>query len=386
MTLERVIIDTMDKFPIGIRVLADDDGPTCLLVLQTRFVDIITTTSHAITALKLLRESKNEFDLVISDVHMPDMDGFKLLELVGLEMDLPVIMFSANGDTELEMNGINHGAWTANVDRTGKLNKKRKDENEDADEERDENGNDDKDTSTQKKPHLVWSPELHHKFVAAVNQLGIDSMFKTFLNFGKLTTFFRMGHLNGAENSIRWLDPISVTVKPSNLSTKWGVQKIEHCQARYWTSFSGNGSGGQCRALNWMKYKINKGANRIGQLPSVDNTTVFPVSGSLIDTMCSDNPLLGVTSNPLISQLAYLHASNLRGGVSATGFKVGSNRCHREVTLLTYWLIERSGKCNDEAGFRNKLDEPDKLGGLLSLLVQGQDKGKPADGDFGCNH
>ncbi len=29
--------------------------------------------------------------MVISDVIMPDMDGFKLLELVGLEMDLPVI-------------------------------------------------------------------------------------------------------------------------------------------------------------------------------------------------------------------------------------------------------------------------------------------------------
>lgn len=51
----------------------------------------VTTTSHAITALKMLRENKNKFDLVISDVHMPDMDGFKLLELVGLEMDLPVI-------------------------------------------------------------------------------------------------------------------------------------------------------------------------------------------------------------------------------------------------------------------------------------------------------
>ena len=51
----------------------------------------VTTTNQAVMALKLLRENKNKFDVVISDVHMPDMDGFKLLELVGLEMDLPVI-------------------------------------------------------------------------------------------------------------------------------------------------------------------------------------------------------------------------------------------------------------------------------------------------------
>jgi len=51
----------------------------------------VTATKNAQTALNLLRGNKNRFDLVISDVRMPDMDGFKLLELVGLEMDLPVI-------------------------------------------------------------------------------------------------------------------------------------------------------------------------------------------------------------------------------------------------------------------------------------------------------
>ncbi|KAK0575266.1 hypothetical protein LWI29_036281 [Acer saccharum] len=41
---------------------------------------------------------------------MPDMDGFKLLEHVGLEMDLPVIMMSVDGETSRVMKGVQHGA------------------------------------------------------------------------------------------------------------------------------------------------------------------------------------------------------------------------------------------------------------------------------------
>jgi CheY-like chemotaxis protein len=51
-----------------------------------------TVVTDAATALRILREGgEDQFDLVITDVHMPDMDGFQLLELIGLEMDLPVI-------------------------------------------------------------------------------------------------------------------------------------------------------------------------------------------------------------------------------------------------------------------------------------------------------
>ncbi|XP_042508112.1 two-component response regulator ARR12-like isoform X2 [Macadamia integrifolia] len=219
-----------DRFPVGMRVLAVDDDPTCLRLLDTllrRCQYHVTTTNQAVMALKLLRENKNKFDLVISDVHMPDMDGFKLLELVGLEMDLPVIMLSANSDTKVVMKGIAHGAvdyllkpvrieelkniWQhvmrrrkfdskdqnnsnnlektqgsdqggpasptgGNADKNAKQNRKRKDQDEDEDEDYEESGheNDDPDTSTQKKPRVVWSVELHRKFVAAVNQLGID--------------------------------------------------------------------------------------------------------------------------------------------------------------------------------------------------------------------
>lgn len=62
-----------------------------------------------------------------------------------------------------------------NADQNGKNSRKRKDQNEDEEEEGDENGNDSEDPSSQKKPRVVWSVELHRKFVAAVNQLGLES-------------------------------------------------------------------------------------------------------------------------------------------------------------------------------------------------------------------
>jgi two-component response regulator (ARR-B family) len=172
----------------------------------------VTTCNLATEALSLLRENRNYFDLVISDVYMPDMDGFKLLEAIGLELDLPVIMMSAVGETDLVMKGITHGAcdyllkpvrleelrniwqhvirrrvpvkdlhreegsgeWddsayphdsTADTDHSFRKRKERVDDEIQRAE----------DLNNLKKARVVWSPELHKQFVQAVNQLGIES-------------------------------------------------------------------------------------------------------------------------------------------------------------------------------------------------------------------
>ncbi|CAN4095989.1 unnamed protein product [Withania somnifera] len=213
-----------DQFPAGLRVLVVDDDPTCLRILEKMLRNChyeVTKSNRAEIALSMLRENRNGFDIVISDVHMPDMDGFKLLEHVGLEMDLPVIMMSADDSKDVVMKGVTHGAcdylikpvriealkniwqhvirkkkheWKdkdfdqstsmedggdqqqkppEDVDYSSSANEgnwkssKRRKEEEDETEERD-------DTSTLKKPRVVWSVELHQQFVQAVNQLGID--------------------------------------------------------------------------------------------------------------------------------------------------------------------------------------------------------------------
>jgi len=128
-------------------------------------------------------------------------------------------VFSANDDPKMVMKGIDHGAcdyllkpvtlkevqmiWqhvvrkkktskmsnldapnsysgngtdsarTGNFDQKEKPSRKRKEKNEDDD---DENDRDNDDSTVQKKPRVVWSADLHRKFVAAVEQLGFESM------------------------------------------------------------------------------------------------------------------------------------------------------------------------------------------------------------------
>ncbi|KAF8688795.1 hypothetical protein HU200_042122 [Digitaria exilis] len=199
----------LNNFPEGLRVLAIDGDRTTLLVLKRQLqlcnYNNVTTVTEAETALDMLRERKDrddQFDLVISDVFIPGMNGFKLLEFIVKEMDIPVIMLSANDEMETMARGIMHGAcdyvvkpgcmeqfrniWTHVVrknvadpknnindgkklgaDHTKKHSKKNK--RDVGCPEKAKEG-----TSTQRKQKIKWSDHLHSKFVEAINQIGID--------------------------------------------------------------------------------------------------------------------------------------------------------------------------------------------------------------------
>ncbi|KAF8058148.1 hypothetical protein N665_1250s0011 [Sinapis alba] len=248
MTVEQDF-EAVDQFPVGMRVLAVDDDQTCLRILETllhRCQYHVTTTDSAQTALELLRENKNKFDLVISDVDMPDMDGFKLLELVGLEMDLPVIMLSAHSDAKYVMKGVKHGAcdyllkpvrieeikniWQhvvrkskfkkmksivttngeseGNSDQNGvKTNRKRKDQFEEVEEDDEERGNENDDPTAQKKARVLWTRELHNKFLAAVDHLGVEKAqpkkILELMNVDKLTRENVASHLQKFRSALK---------------------------------------------------------------------------------------------------------------------------------------------------------------------------------------
>uniref|UniRef100_A0A7N0VID7 Two-component response regulator n=1 Tax=Kalanchoe fedtschenkoi TaxID=63787 RepID=A0A7N0VID7_KALFE len=97
----------------GLRVLAVDDSVVCLKILVALLKHCkynVTETTNPVEALQILRTRKHEFDIVITDQRMLEMDGLVLLQKISLEMDLPVVMLSADNNQQNIMKAIRYGA------------------------------------------------------------------------------------------------------------------------------------------------------------------------------------------------------------------------------------------------------------------------------------
>ncbi|KAG8372615.1 hypothetical protein BUALT_Bualt12G0085100 [Buddleja alternifolia] len=421
MTVEKIRgeNENSDNFPVGLRVLAVDDDPLCLKLLETLLKKCqyhVTITSQARMALKMLRENKDRFDLVISDVHMPDMDGFKLLELVGLEMDLPVIMLSANSDPKNVMKGVTHGAcdylvkpvrleelrniWqhvlrkkkpdskiqnkstdqvkanlgsgdghgspmTGNTDQNGKINRKRKDE----DDESEDNGNESEDPGAQKKPRVVWSIELHRKFVGAVNQLGIEKAVpKRILDLMNVEGLTR-------ENKYRlYLKRIS---QQANMVAALGVKDSHFMRIG---SFDGLGDfrtlAGQGRHPNVALSPYTSGM--LGRLNSPANVNLLNITPSpLIQPSYAQN------SSNSITPLGKMQNPNLFQGIPSS-LELDQLQQNKGPTGIVNF-----NAFDDSRIFTSNFTDPGTTVGSSSNLLNGTPNNPLSDGGFGnqpCNN
>ena len=94
------------------KVLIVDDEKDFLDIMAERMaargVEVSTTTS-AENALKMVR--KETYDVVIMDLMMPEMDGFKALKLFKENRpDVPIILLTANVPEEKCIEAIKLGA------------------------------------------------------------------------------------------------------------------------------------------------------------------------------------------------------------------------------------------------------------------------------------
>ena len=91
-------------------LMIDDDAllNTLLVEYFDRFGHKLTTATTAADGRKLLR--RNDPDLLILDVMLPDADGMELCREIRAESDIPIVMLTARGDVPDRVLGLEFGA------------------------------------------------------------------------------------------------------------------------------------------------------------------------------------------------------------------------------------------------------------------------------------
>ncbi len=96
------------------KILIIDDEPDMLVMLEMLITDKtphhVMSTNNPLEIKELF--AKHEFNLVITDLKMPIMDGSEILEAVkNHDADIPVIVITAFGTLEAAEEAVRRGAY-----------------------------------------------------------------------------------------------------------------------------------------------------------------------------------------------------------------------------------------------------------------------------------
>ncbi|KAK4734460.1 hypothetical protein R3W88_008721 [Solanum pinnatisectum] len=189
MEVENECCDNEFLEKISILVVDDDTSSfliTSELLKKENFK--VVTVKNANDALSILRVSGNSFDFVITEVHMPEINGFHLQHQITKEFNIPVV-FMSNDESECTIiEGFESGAaffivkpisqndvhelWQyAIMQRKKNIGKQgivQENTNEEIVAENERNV-----ITPPRKSKLIWTEYLHNKFLEAITILGL---------------------------------------------------------------------------------------------------------------------------------------------------------------------------------------------------------------------
>jgi DNA-binding NtrC family response regulator len=92
-------------------LVIDDDAVACEFLQEALSLEGYEVKAYT-SAKEALKHDLSRYDLLMSDIRMPEMDGLQLLEQVHKKWpNLPVILMTAYGSLETTMEAISLGAW-----------------------------------------------------------------------------------------------------------------------------------------------------------------------------------------------------------------------------------------------------------------------------------
>ncbi|MBA0806429.1 hypothetical protein Gohar_005883, partial [Gossypium harknessii] len=219
-----------------ITILVVDDDSTSLAIVSAMLREFryeVTSVKTPAAALSVLR-SNPSIDLVVTDLHMPGMNGIELQKRINKEFKLPVIIMSSDDDENVMLESLAGGAvffivkpvdpvglknvWQyavaakkgkslliedmdressssspadgklslgGNTKSVSSVNNEKNDPKNGSKRKgasgkgRDKDDNDDESKSPPpkktKKPKIVWTNKLHNQFLEALRQIGLET-------------------------------------------------------------------------------------------------------------------------------------------------------------------------------------------------------------------